>query len=169
MAPDVARLRRWIVPALLGVAAFLALRQGCGGPGIREGDEAKPFRAEPAAGGPAVTLASVEGRPFAVVFFATWCGACRDELPSVARIHAERPDLSILAVSDESPGAVKAFLDRTRLALDAYGAGGVMLGAYGIRALPTVVVVGADGRVAYAGEGAYAVGRGLAKLIDLPR
>ena len=158
---------RWVVPALLAVAVFFLLRHGCGGLGIREGDEAKPFRADPARGGPAVTLASVQGRPFAVVFFATWCGSCREELPAVARVHAERRDLSILAVSDEAPATVKSYLDRARLDLDAYGGAGVMLGSYGIHALPSAVVVGADGRVAYAGEGGSAVGRALTRLVEM--
>lgn len=59
----------------------------------------------------AVHLAGYRGHPVLLNFWATWCGPCIVELPSLLRLHREMPNLVILAVSiDEDPDAYRRFL-----------------------------------------------------------
>jgi peroxiredoxin len=158
--------RNAITVALVAVAAWVLVRQGaCGGPAIREGEAAPAFSVADVAGEDAWTLDEFKGKPVALVFFATWCGACRNELPAVARVVAQRPDVGVLAISDEPPAKVRQFLDRSGLKLPAAGDGRAAFRAYGIRSMPTVVVVGPDGTVSYAGEGGGAIAKALKSLI----
>ena len=151
----------------IGLVVVIATqRAGCGGLGVGEGEPAPQFRAVDVAGGPEWTLERFAGRPFVLVFFATWCPACREEMPSVARISATRPTPDVLVVSDESVVQVQRYLAAAHLAVPAAAAGHGVWGAFGVRALPSAVLVGADGRVAYAGAGPAAVGRALRGLVS---
>lgn len=51
-------------------------------------------------------LSSLRGRPILLNFWATWCAACRTELPILDRLQAERrhTGLQILAVSEDRGG-----------------------------------------------------------------
>ena len=65
-----------------------------------------------------VHLASYRGKVVLVNFWATWCGPCIVEMPSLLALHHEQPDLVILAVSvDEDPDAYKEFIARRHVDL----------------------------------------------------
>jgi thiol-disulfide isomerase/thioredoxin len=168
---EVRRHRLLVRIAMLVVlaGAFWVAWRGCGGPGIRAGEEAPEFSIKDTRGRAPWTLQSFQGRPFALVFFATWCGACRDELPALSRIRGENPDLPLLLLSDEPAPVVGKFLESHAPTLDAAGYGQHAFTAYGIRAYPSVVVVGDTGKVVYAGEGTSDVMTGVRRLIEMMR
>lgn len=65
-----------------------------------------------------VHLASYRGQVVLLNFWATWCGPCIVELPSLLQLHHDEPKLAILAVSiDEDPDAYSRFLVRRHVDL----------------------------------------------------
>lgn len=54
-----------------------------------------------------VTLAAFRGRPLLLNLWATWCGPCIKEMPSLDRLAADRAGkLTVLAVAQDLQGAV---------------------------------------------------------------
>lgn len=97
-----------------GVVVVLALLLGAGWM-VRDrflpvdvGSQAPTFAATDLQGRP-VRLEELRGQVVLLNIWATWCGPCRDEMPSMERLHRELgpQGLKIVAVSvDAAPGAV---------------------------------------------------------------
>lgn len=67
--------------------------------------------------GRASELASFRGQVVLLNFWATWCPACRNELPSLEHAQEAHRGLKVLAVSvdRERPDRVKAYVERLKL------------------------------------------------------
>ena len=111
--------------------------------------------------GKAFSLSSLAGNVVLVNFWATWCGACVSELPSLERLYqkvASEPGLRILAVAvDEgmTPGALLASWRRMGLTLPAALDSTGMAGKYfNLRVLPTSFILDKEGRVRHVIVGA---------------
>jgi len=94
-------------------------------------------------------LASLQGRPVVINFWATWCGPCRAEMPELVALHNDNPAVVVLEVNvREKLDAVEAFAAEFGMnmpvILDAEGAIGR---AYGVRNMPTTVFVDVDGTI----------------------
>jgi thiol-disulfide isomerase/thioredoxin len=95
-------------------------------------------------------LDAFHGRYVLLNLWATWCGPCVNELPSLARLAKFAPGLKVLAVDwHEKPGTVQAFLkDHNAGSLptlvDDSGAMMRGLGAYG---LPMTVLIDPNGKI----------------------
>lgn len=61
--------------------------------------------------GGSIRLEDLKGRPVVLNFWATWCHACRDEIPHLNRLALESPagELLIIGVSDESQETLRDF------------------------------------------------------------
>jgi thiol-disulfide isomerase/thioredoxin len=99
-------------------------------------------------GGGRFRLAEHRDRVVLVNFWATWCPPCVEEMPALERLwqrHRGGP-FTVVAVSlDASPADVPPFVSAHRLTFPvAVDVGGDVANAYGVRALPTTVVI--DGR-----------------------
>ncbi len=69
--------------AIVAIVVALAVTRDSGGPGVTD---AARFDLPAFAGTGRVTLASFKGKPVVVNLFASWCSACRLELPGFAKL-----------------------------------------------------------------------------------
>lgn len=118
---------------------------------------AAPALAFTAQDGSPKQLADFRGRPVLVNLWATWCGPCVEEMPSLARLQAKRPGLTILALSEDRQGesAVAPFLAKLKIdGLAVYlDPANAAIKQFGVRGLPTSFLIGADGNVIWSYEG----------------
>jgi len=103
-------------------------------------------------------LADYRGKAVLVNFWASWCGPCREEIPSMERLRRSlRGDaFAVLAVNvGESAQTVRHFAEEAQLGsvllLDRDGGAAR---AWGARALPSSFIVGPDGKIRYSHVGA---------------
>jgi thiol-disulfide isomerase/thioredoxin len=110
---------------------------------------------------PAFALATIEGRSIdsnslrgkvvLVNFWATWCGPCKEEMPSLQRLQQALPttDFAVIAVTtDEQRKAIEAFAQSLELAFPLLldETKDVSL-AFGVRGLPTTVILDREGHL----------------------
>lgn len=101
--------------------------------------------------GKEVKLEDHRGKIVFLNFWATWCPPCRDEMPSMEKLHTEfkERDFAMLAVDlREGAKKVRAFKERFKLnfpiLLDFDGRVGL---SYGIRSIPTTYLIDREGHV----------------------
>lgn len=136
---------------------------GAGGPTV--GRPAPDF-ALPGIDGAVFDLAAVRGTTVVIVdFWATWCAPCRVGLPKldavVRRLQERGVPITAVAVNtfegaagDELVEKVSTFWrDKAFAMTSVLDEDGATAAAYGVRALPTTVVVGLDGKVHWRHEG----------------
>ncbi len=83
-------------------------------------------------------------------FFATWCGPCKEEMPELVRFavkHKDEPFTMIGIDANESEDAVRDFMRYYSVAYPVAIDKGEAQKAFGVRAFPTTVFIGADGIV----------------------
>ncbi len=91
-----------------------------------------------------------KGKPQLLYFWATWCGPCRKTSPLVSKLHDELGDkVQVVGVSSEDEAVIRTFIadhpDYTYPV--AWDQDGATKRRYEVKKLPTVVLVGADGKV----------------------
>ena len=114
------------------------------------GKPAPPFTLKGVKGS-TVSLASYKGKVVLLDFWATWCRPCRIEMPRVEALYKEFKARGLVVFGidyAEDPATVKAFLAKNPytipILLDVKGDAGRLYQAEGI---PTLVVIGKDGRI----------------------
>lgn len=100
-----------------------------------------------------VSLSSLSGRYVLVNFWATWCAPCVRELPSLERLTRVFPSevFTVVAVSQDQGGqySVVPFLKKLEVSglTIWYDTGRRSFKDFGIRGLPTTVLLSPDGRI----------------------
>lgn len=142
-ALDVAR-RAWVAVSLLTAAPALA------GPLAHPSAIDRSRAVLPkisAVDGRPLSLGAFRGRTLLINFWASWCVACRTELPTLERLAAKRGDVIVVAASvDSNPDdGLKAFAGRyphLRLAFSSLP----QVQQFGALGMPYSVILDKDGR-----------------------
>jgi thiol-disulfide isomerase/thioredoxin len=104
--------------------------------------------------GEVIHVRDYRGRIVVISFWATWCGPCRKELPVLVNLqkHATKEKVVVLSVNWRQD--YREFVEIKRifknlgtditLISDEYGRTG---DAYGVRAIPHMIIVGRDGKI----------------------
>jgi len=100
-----------------------------------------------------VTLSDLKGKVVVVDFWATWCPPCRLSLPHIQKLSEDKDKfkegLRVLAVNArEGKDKIDPFLEKNKYTFAVpMDSSGSAMGAYGVRGIPTTVVIGRDGSV----------------------
>lgn len=103
--------------------------------------------------GKPVNLKQFKGKPILLNFWATWCGPCKEELPSMQRLHEASKSngaIQIIAISIDRFNIDKV----SQYARDLHLSFPILLdpdretrSAYFVRSLPTSYLIDADGKL----------------------
>ncbi|MEX2155441.1 MAG: TlpA disulfide reductase family protein [Gemmatimonadales bacterium] len=137
-----------VMTALFGVTLAIKLRPQLAL--LEVGSTAPQFHATDLRTEKPVTLDDYRGKVILLNVWATWCGPCRVEMPSMERLHNRfaGQDFRVVAVSvdQEGPDVVTAFADSLRLTFDIlHDQSGAIQGRYQTTGVPESFVIDRDG------------------------
>lgn len=116
---------------------------------VRDPDPAPDFQLKDLAGKD-LSLASARGKVVLLNFWATWCGPCRAEIPSLIELQNRYKDrLQIIGLADDDDqDAVKQLVDSEGINYPvALATNQIRFDYGGILALPTLFVINSEGRI----------------------
>lgn len=135
-----------IPAAALAVALILRARPAA----VVVGQPAPAFRLASTAGS-TVSLSDYRGKTVLVTFWASWCDSCKEEFPALEAVYQKhrKDGFEIVAPSVDVDGrkAVMPFLAKFSPTFTILLADPKTAESYGVRALPTAFLVGAEGNV----------------------
>lgn len=145
----------FVAALLLGILAKPALAQQPTIRFARNPDPAPEFKLSTLDGKP-LSVADYKGKVILLVFWATWCGPCRAEIPDLVELQNKYKDqLQIIGLLvDDDEDDIKKFVGEFHINYPVAVATDDVRGDYGgIPALPTSFVLDAEGRVVQKHEG----------------
>jgi peroxiredoxin len=132
-----------------------------GSPPVPAGDMAADFKLEDAFTGETLSLKQLRGKVVFLNVWATWCGPCREEMPSMETLYDElksNKDFVMLAVSQDTKGkaAVVSYAEKNgyhfKILLDPENKVGE---SYGVSGVPETFIIDRKGRIVAHHMGAF--------------
>jgi len=97
------------------------------------------------------SLVELKGKVVLLDFWATWCGPCRRELPTIQKLHQRYAarGLAIVGINcSETRSTAATFLRTNHYTIPTWlDADGVVQNQYGVDGIPTLVILDAKGTV----------------------
>jgi thiol-disulfide isomerase/thioredoxin len=95
-------------------------------------------------------LSDIKGKATLLDFWATWCGACRGELPYIQKLYdrvKDRKDLQVVTISvDENPGLIEGYLKETNFTFPVLPAKDLAEKIFPVVMLPQTWIIDPQGR-----------------------
>ena len=118
-----------------------------------------------------VSLASLKGDVVLLDFGATWCRPCKAAMPTIQKLHEAYKDKGVVILGvntwEKNADAAKDYMARNKFTYGRLLNGDDLAKAYGVTGIPTLVIIGKDGKVAMADMGlSDDTGASLRKVID---
>lgn len=102
-----------------------------------------------ALGGASLSSQELAGKVVLLNFWATWCGPCKEEMPSLAKLQSQFDPSQVRVVTvttDLYPQGIKQFLDHLGISLPVlFDEDEELSRRFMVRGLPTTVLIGQDG------------------------
>ena len=137
---------------LLSLTAAGALALSLNAAALEVGQPAPPLSLPDAAGTP-LDLKALQGKVVYVDFWASWCGPCRHSFPWMNAMQEKYgpQGFAILGINlDEEPADAAGFLAKMPAKFQVlYDRSGASPTAYGVKGMPTSVLIGRDGKVLF--------------------
>lgn len=140
---------------LASLVLMLGLAGATSAGAVEQGDVAPAFSATDFEGRTVEFPALGDGKPTVVVFWATWCAYCKAFMPYLAGIRADYgTNINILTINakEDGEGDPAAYIADLGFDTVAVADGDRIARAYDVEYIPGLMVVGADGRVAWRRE-----------------
>jgi thiol-disulfide isomerase/thioredoxin len=142
---------------LIAAAAAVFLLDGLGSKLLPDGTVAPEFELDKLGGG-RVASASMKGDVVMVDFWATWCPPCRSEMPWLVKLGDEyaAKGVHFVAVSEDDERPMVGLYAKDKLpGLEHYAVftDGSIGRRFQIAALPTLYVIGRDGKIVASTQG----------------
>jgi thiol-disulfide isomerase/thioredoxin len=130
------------------IAAMVAL-VGCTSSSGSASPKVAPYFAGTTLDGKLVSLSDYQGKPLVLVFMASWCGPCREEAPEIELFYRDGHDAAaVLAVAvQDSQDDLRALMADSEWTFPVMYDGTDAADTYGVTAIPTTVVIDAEGRI----------------------
>jgi thiol-disulfide isomerase/thioredoxin len=139
-----------VLPVFVGGCARLRSTTSVLAPGTKP----PPIEAAGWINGPAPTADQLNGKVVVVDVWAFWCRPCQQAAPGLLRAYNKYKDrgvefIGLVSEGEDQLPATQAYVDRFRIPWpNGYGADST-IAAWGVTGLPTTVVIGTNGRIAW--------------------
>lgn len=144
---------------LAGILMLTALLSGCGTESSSEmgaGDVAPSWDATTFDGVPVSFPQVLDGKPTVFVVWATWCNYCKAFMPELRKIQNEygADQINVLTINAKEDGAddPARYIADLDIPMIAVRDGDAIAAAYDVEYVPGLMVIGADGVIAYRRE-----------------
>jgi thiol-disulfide isomerase/thioredoxin len=96
-------------------------------------------------------LADYKGKVVVMDFWATWCGPCRAAMPGVQAIHDKykAKGVAVFGLDCWESGDAPGYMREQKFTYGLLMKADDVAGKYGVSGIPTICVVGPDGRILY--------------------
>lgn len=101
-----------------------------------------------------VQMADLEGQVVFLNFWATWCGPCKAEMPSIESVYKDMgEEVVFLCVSYEEPEVISKFMNREGYDLPVYFPVNAIPQQLAAEALPTTLIINSEGQIVHRSKG----------------
>lgn len=98
--------------------------------------------------GEAITLEQFRGQAIFINLWATWCGPCREEMPSIQSLYENfGEEVAFVIVSEEEAEEIREFVEKKGYTFPSYVSTGRVPAVFESNAIPATYIVNSQGQV----------------------